>query len=469
MRNVTRVAAGTMIASFLLGVSAGKPAEPRLAATVDNVNVTKIASQGANDGRYLTAALDAAAWIRSTTIESPAGKAWPADPLDTGTVQTNLYTGTPGIVLFFIEAWHATGDDSFLDDAAAGADYLIDALERGGIAPGLYTGSAGIAFTLLETHRATGEERFHNAAMAAIEGLASSARPAGAGVEWIDSTDIISGTAGIGLFLLHAAEATDSSAALTAARQAGLRLIEIGDPADGGTSWKASSQMTYLLPNFSHGTAGIGYFLARLYEETGDGAFLEAALAGGRRLQAIADVVGDVCLILHDDDGGEDLFYLSWCHGPAGTGRTFYQLWKVTDDDEWLEWLDMSVNGILESGIPDSLTPGFWNNVGQCCGSAGVAEFFLDLHRLSGEPQQLLFARRVADNLISRGESNDAGLMWVQAEHRVQPDNLVAQTGYMQGAAGIGMLLLHVDGALTGREAAISLPDSPFYPASEAR
>jgi hypothetical protein len=28
------------------------------------------------------------------------------------------------------------------------------------------------------------------------------------------------------------------------------------------------------------------------------------------------------------------------------------------------------------------------------------------------------------------------GLRWVQAEHRVRPELLVAQTGYMQGAAG---------------------------------
>ena len=39
------------------------------------------------------------------------------------------------------------------------------------------------------------------------------------------------------------------------------------------------------------------------------------------------------------------------------------------------------------------------------------------------------------------------GLRWVQAEHRVRPELLVAQTGYMQGAAGIGMWLLRLDAA----------------------
>jgi len=51
---------------------------------------------------------------------------------------------------------------------------------------------------------------------------------------------------------------------------------------------------------------------------------------------------------------------------------------------------------------------------------------------------------------------------WIQAEHRVKPELLVAQTGYMQGAAGIGMLFLHLDALERGRKASIVFPDSPF-------
>jgi hypothetical protein len=51
---------------------------------------------------------------------------------------------------------------------------------------------------------------------------------------------------------------------------------------------------------------------------------------------------------------------------------------------------------------------------------------------------------------------------WIQAEHRIQPKLLIAQTAYMQGAAGIGMLLLHFDALKHGRPARITLPDNPF-------
>jgi hypothetical protein len=50
----------------------------------------------------------------------------------------------------------------------------------------------------------------------------------------------------------------------------------------------------------------------------------------------------------------------------------------------------------------------------------------------------------------------------VQAENRTEPGNLVAQTGYMQGAAGIGTWLLHLDAALHGRAAFVRFPDSPW-------
>jgi hypothetical protein len=65
-------------------------------------------------------------------------------------------------------------------------------------------------------------------------------------------------------------------------------------------------------------------------------------------------------------------------------------------------------------------------------------------------------------DLLARGTRDAQGLRWVQAEHRVQPQLLVAQTGYMQGAAGIGMWLLRLDAAERGRTPFVRFPDSPW-------
>ena len=116
----------------------------------------------------------------------------------------------------------------------------------------------------------------------------------------------------------------------------------------------------------------------------------------------------------------------------------------------------------MGSGIPDQQTPGFWNNVGMCCGSAGVGDFFLDLHRTLGDEAYLVFARRMADNLLTRATVDELGRRWVQAEHRVRPELLQAQTGWAQGAAGIGLFLLKLDAVERDRSMRIILPDSPF-------
>ncbi len=120
----------------------------------------------------------------------------------------------------------------------------------------------------------------------------------------------------------------------------------------------------------------------------------------------------------------------------------------------------------MRSGIPEKRTEGFWNNAGQCCGNAGVADFFLNLYltRDTRRTEYKEFCVRTAADLLSRGTKTNGGLKWVQAEHRVQPDNLAAQTGYMQGAAGIGMLLLHLNAldSPDDRRPRITFPDSPF-------
>jgi rhamnogalacturonyl hydrolase YesR len=491
--------------AVLLAAACGAPTGDPTAAQPTAV------SNAPEPGRYAAAAIDAATWIRSTAVTTEHGAAWPADPYDTASVATSLYTGTPGVVLFFLELAGYAGDAGYLNDARAGADFLLARLEGGGQRvngetgepvpdgtmqnAGLYTGLAGIGFVLHETYRATGDTRYRDGARRAVALIHEQARETGSGVDWIESTDIISGSAGTGLFLIWAADRMDDPASIELAKRAGYRLIEVAERHDTGLGWRVNPEYPRLMPNFSHGTAGVAYFLADLYEGTGEQAFLDAAVAGGERLLALAETEGDICLVFHHTDGGEELQYLSWCHGPAGTARTFYKLWQVTGDQRWLEWTGKAANGVYASGIPETLTEGFWNNVGQCCGSAGVAEFAMALHGAgvelpastqrattgggdgasSGAAAQaggasatatsphLAFARRTADNLLARATQDAGGLMWIQAEHRVQPDFLVAQTGYMQGAAGIGMMLLHLDALIEGRPSPrIVFPDAPY-------
>ncbi len=414
---------------------------------------------------YLDAALAAERWIRASAQHTGGGTLWPSDPRDPKSISYNLYTGMPGIVLFYLEAYRSTDNPAFLDAARSGATTLLARIENEND-PGLYTGLAGIAFAVIETYKATKDLAFRQGALRCLELFRQRARKAGAGIEWSDRTDIIFGSAGTGLFLLYAARVLNDKSAKALAVQAGLHLIEFGRPENGGLKWAMDPTFARLMPNFSHGTAGVAYLLATLYQETRQKKFLDAALAGARYLLSIAVTDGGVCLIFHDEPFAKDIHYLSWCHGPPGTARLFYRLFQVTGDRKWMDWVKKGARGVLASGIPKKLTPGFWNNVGQCCGSAGVVEFFLTLHRLTRDPEYLAFARRIASDLLARATREGSGaastLKWIHAEHRLNPGLLFAQTGYMQGAAGIAMCLLHLDAFDRARRPAITLPDSPF-------
>jgi hypothetical protein len=113
-------------------------------------------------------------------------------------------------------------------------------------------------------------------------------------------------------------------------------------------------------------------------------------------------------------------------------------------------------------GAPVERSPGYWNNISQCCGNAGVGEFFISLHRLWPDRGYLAVARRAADDTLAKGTEENGGLKWVQAEHRVRPELLVAQTGLMQGAAGVGLFFLRLDAISAGRKPFIMMPDSPW-------
>jgi hypothetical protein len=437
-------------------------------------SLVTLAAAAGDDRPALTAALQTAQWIRSTGVDTEHGRTWPMDPDDTRSIVRHLYSGTPGVILFLLELDRAAPGGPWRAEAMRGADELVAWLDQdpAGNGPGFWTGLAGQSFVLHRAHVATGVERYRVAAVRAAERLRDTAARDGTGVRWNDSTDVVSGSAGIGFFLLYAADAMDLPWALPLATETGTALIAVADTielADGrqGLDWHMTPDFPRRMPNYSHGTAGVASFLAALHEVNGDDPrFRDAARAGGRFLVATAASDDAAGLVRHHDPGGLGLFYLGWCHGPVGTTRLFARLDRIDPGGGWEPWLDRGADALMTSGIPEHRTPGFWANVGQCCGSAGVAAFFLE--RSTGDDAARAFALRMHEDVMQRSTRVDlpgatpaetVGLKWIQAEHRVRPDFLVAQTGYMQGAAGVGLWLLRLDADLAGRSFGLRFPD----------
>ena len=427
----------------------------------------------------LAAAQRAERWIDSTRIDTPSGHAWPTTA-DSEQVALSLYQGTPGIVLFYLELHKLTGESRYLDVAVRGSDDLISRLEDpDSLTVGLYRGLSGLAFCLSEVARLSGEESYRKEAQRCLEPVFERAIARGDGAGFMEPIpfadafgvsgeteiwDVSRGSAGTGLSLLYAHREGLHEGALDLATRLGERLLEVSEATTAGRQWQMMQKdVDWTAPNFSHGTAGIAYFLARLSAATSESRFLDAALEGARHLRSIATVEGKGHLIYHNTHSRERLFYFGWCHGPTGTARLYFQLATTTSEAEWSDWLESIGVGLLRSGVPEERLRGFWNNVGQCCGDAGVGEVALDLFAVTHQEHFLDLARRVGASLTARSTTCEGASRWVQAENRTQPDHVEAQTGYMQGAAGIGSYYLHlhaIENDLPNPK--IRFPDSPF-------
>ncbi len=418
------------------------------------------------DSAYLGPAYEAAKWLRSVAVETEHGLAWRADPSDEDApFDISLYSGAPGVILYFIDIARVSGREEYFETARRGGDDLIarlpETLEGPGAA-GLYTGAAGQSFVLEKLFQVTGDARYLAAADRLLEQIVEAAEREGAGVQWGQSTDIISGGAGIGLFLLHVQRGVETIPMRGLVNDAAARLIEVGVEDKGGLKWPLAADSERFMPNFSHGTAGVAYFLATNVIFTADEASRSAAIAGGRYLDNVADTSGGGRKILHHENGGEELFYLSWCHGPAGTARTYLRLHQVTGEQKWMDAVFEAAKTIESCGLPGARTPGYWENVSLCCGGAGVLDFYMDLYTHTRDEKWLKLAETMADDLVERATNDENGMRWAQAEHRTKPEDVRTQVGLMQGAAGVGRALLRIEAMARRCDCLIKLPDTPF-------
>jgi lantibiotic modifying enzyme len=325
----------------------------------------------------------------------------------------DVYSGNAGIALLHIGLFRATGKREWLD---AAREALDRALAKMGDDPGLYTGRAGIGQACLDAYAATGEKAFLEKARLCAKGLDDP-----------KSTDIISGAAGIGIFRLNLAAATGAKEDLEAARRTGEWLATRAIGVEGTVCWRVGADETSrIYTGFSHGAAGIGYFLLGLWRATGDGAYLDLAERAGRFVarNAIPDGTDGWLWYRTVPPDKEEQIRIQWCHGPPGNGLLFAALVEAGKE---------AFRPALERCLVTTRRRGRTARVGgsECHGVAGNAELFLEAYRVTGEKTLLDDARLFGSALLV---PKDGGFS-VDTRY---------DSSYMLGLAGIGHFLLRL-------------------------
>ncbi len=433
--------------------------------------------------KYLEQAIQTERFLAGTSEETPSGTTWRRTP--EGKPTHSLYHGSAGVLLFYLELYNVTGEDNYLLIARNAGDDLVDYVARKAAAEdfitiGFYSGWPGYVFSLNELFNVCGDDKYRKAALIALARITAQASPQGTGIGWIEPIpfsditgiegereviDLSVGAAGTGIIYLYAHRQGLAEEALSLAIKTADRLIEVAEQTPDGLRWLMMVDMAFAFtaPNFAHGGAGVAYFLADLYRETGNDTYLQAAISGARYVQSRTHAQAEGFLVCHTEEQlPASTFYLGVCHGPAGTGRLMYLLNQITGDNSWWDWLTENFKGLESTGAPEQRSKGLWQNLGQCCGDAGIGDYALFLYETSRDEKYLDYAKRTAEHMVKHA-NHENGLAWAQAEHRNRPEFTEIQTGYMQGAAGIGSFLLHLATVTTGHPRKIVMPETPFH------
>ena len=241
-----------------------------------------------------------------------------------------------------------------------------------------------------------------------------------------------------------------------AERTATIVLAE-AEPTPAGLNWQFVPRRFWMvprpeMPNWSHGLAGIAGALALAGVELDRADLVEAAHLGAEHLVTLGDTANDGFVVplsipSVDPAVAEPISY-GWCHGPIGTSLLFLALDRAgvaqVGGQPTTSWYARGRHSVRTSGLPDRRWPGFWDNDGRCCGTAGVADAVLDAYARTGDDVELAFAVRLGDALVERAVVADGHAYWRFVEHRNAEPLLPPGVGWMQGTAGIAAYLLRL-------------------------
>ena len=391
-------------------------------------------------------------WLLGSARPGSDGLVW-AGTADADEVDRTLYSGAAGILVTLLEAHAHFGEERFADAAGRAAAALAAGLGADDHSS-LYFGLTGTAFALHQAGVRLGQPGLLSAAEHAL----ATVRSRFDGERWSDQFELLGGNAGIALGALGAG---DVDLAVLAVEP----YLRTAESTPYGVHWEVRVATPARFHHISHGTLGIVHALASVGAATGRDDMLSLALAGA------ADVVGrdeagpDGFLVPHSDPQHRpeliERYSYGWCHGPAGDAQTFRLLARVTGDPAWSGLVDRCWHTVTTSGLPARLRPGFWDNSGRCCGTAGVLALACDL-AVEGRTD-LAFARVLVGDLAGRATVDDDGARWSNHEHRATPSELAPRQGWAMGNAGIVRELLRFARLRAGSDPsyAVLWPDQP--------
>ncbi|MFF1282550.1 class IV lanthionine synthetase LanL [Streptomyces sp. NPDC058299] len=259
---------------------------------------------------------------RLPELISTAGH-WIARRAESGATRPGLHFGGRGTAWALYDAGRAIDDRELTDQALA----LALAPQQSTPSHDITHGAAGSGLAALHLYHRTGDARFAELAVAAADRLVAAAERKQSGVSWAVPAEAFSqepgkrylgfahGTAGIGFFLLAAAAVSGRREHLELAVRAGEHVVASAVLTGPAAHWPAQATDVPTAPYWCHGAAGVGTFLVRLWQVTGEETFGDLARRAAHAVTERASCAA-----------------LTQCHGLAGNGDFLLDMADATGD-----------------------------------------------------------------------------------------------------------------------------------------
>jgi hypothetical protein len=309
---------------------------------------------------------------RLPDLLSTAGN-WIAARTGTRSVRPGLHFGGRGIAWALYDAGRAIDDRTLTDHALALALAPLEPTPSHDITHGC----AGSGLAAAHLWHRSGDPRLAELVVDAADRLAAAAQPEPSGVSWPVPAEAVSeeagkrylgfahGTSGIGSFLLTAAAVSDRPEHLELAVAAGEHLVANAVTVGRATQWPAQATDLPTAPYWCHGSAGIGSFLVRLWQRTGDERFGDLARGATHAVVERASRAP-----------------LAQCHGLAGNGDFLLDMADATGDPAYRAMAEDLARLIVSERAHRDSHVVFSNEYGDVStswsdGSAGILAFLL--------------------------------------------------------------------------------------------
>lgn len=419
---------------------------------------------------YLSAVYQAERTLCENQVETDDGIYWNIQI--EGKTDLSLYTGSAGILFFYLQLYRFDSKEKYRKIVEAAARYVAKHWRELPTTPtdlfttlplGFYVGYAGVGHVLCEVYDAFHNEDIKNAVADIVALYKDKAVSASNGIYWSDNTSLLL-DGGVILFLLRAHTILKDESIKEIISAAAEYLISKGISHEEGIEFDGFMPVAgETRPNFEFGSAGSGLLFLKLYEEFKEEKYLDLAKACADYVLSLKIPQEKGYLIPYTNGQGASIYYLSTCHGPAGTSRLFYELYKVTGEKSYLSVIADLTDGLEATGAPEKQSKGFWNNVCLCCGNAGLVQFFVGMYQATKQNYWLTLASRAGNVLLGESELGEQdNLYWLIAYTRMQPEIITKDLGYYNGLAGIAAVLLQLYLAENDKFQWIRLLDDPY-------